>query len=104
MTSDGIQVVPEELETFAGGMHQRGDDVAELSSTVKGIDLGVTSLGLFAQWFAEQAIASTTETGEGIRLLGLHLSSDATYTDDAATSYRNSDQAQADRFRSPDVH
>ncbi|MFC4858176.1 hypothetical protein [Actinophytocola glycyrrhizae] len=104
MTNDGIKVVPEELETFAGGMHQRGDEVTELSDTVKGIDLGVTSLGLFAQAFAEQAIASTTETGLGIRLLGLHLTSDATYTNDAATTYRNSDQAQAGRFRSPDVH
>lgn len=104
MTNDGVQVVPEELETFASGMHQRGEEVAELASTVKGIDLGITSLGLLAQMFAEQAIASTTETGEGIRLLGLHLSSDATYTNDAATSYRNEDQTHADQFRSPDVH
>ena len=103
MTNDDIQVVPEELETFASGMHQRGEEAAELASTVKGIDLGVTSLGLLAQMFAQAAIESTMETGEGIRLLGLHLASDATYTNDAATSYRNEDQANASRFRSPDV-
>lgn len=104
MTNDGIEVVPEELETFANGMHQRGDEVTELAGSVKGIDLGVTSLGLLAQVFAQQAIESTTETGEGIRLLGLHLSADATYTDDAATSYRHEDRTHADRFGSPDVH
>ncbi|GAB1513853.1 type VII secretion target [Actinophytocola sp. KF-1] len=102
--NDGIQVVPEELETFASGMHQRGEEIAGLASTVKGIDLGVTSLGLLAQAFASNAIESTVETGEGIRLLGLHMSSDATYTNDAAASYRNEDHTHADRFGSPDVH
>lgn len=102
MTEDTTHVVPAELETFAVNLLARADAVAEHSAQVKGIDLGVGSLGFLASVFTDSAVGATIETGEGIRRLGDNLAVDASYTQGAAASFRDNEQAQAGRFREQD--
>lgn len=109
MTGEGdkTQVDTDELDRFADGLDDRADRTANAADTIRSgdsiairIEQLSESFGILASVFADDAVDNAHQTASGIHSLAQNLSSDARLTRESAAEFKNTNQNNADRFRS----
>jgi hypothetical protein len=104
---DKTQVDTDELDRFADGLEDRADRTATAADTIRSGD-SVTirieqlseSFGILGSLFAADAVRNAHHTADGVHTLADNLSSDARLTRASSAEFTNTNERNADRFRS----
>jgi hypothetical protein len=104
---DKTQVDTDELDRFADGLADRADRTATAADTIRGggsipirIEQLSESFGLLGSVFAADAVKNANHTADGVHTLAENLSSDAGLTRASSAEFTNTNERNADRFRS----
>ena len=109
MTGEGdkTQVDTDELDRFADGLADRADRTSAAADTIGGGDSVLIrfeqlseSLGILGHVFAADAIRNAHHTANGVYTLADNLASDARLTRASSAEFTNTNERNADRFRS----
>jgi hypothetical protein len=104
---DKTQVDTDELDRFADGLEDRADRTATAADTIRGggsipirFEQLSESFGLLGSIFGADAIRNAHQTADGVHTLADNLSSDARLTRESSAEFTNTNEGNADRFRS----
>lgn len=96
--SDGTNVDPDELHSYASKLRDRSISVGDVADTVAGIDLGFAPYGTINQWFGAGVRTEADEIMTNLRTLATNLNADADTLDASARDFRNQDDTTASNF------
>jgi hypothetical protein len=101
MTFDGTNVDPDELDRFSTGARKRADSTTAAADAVGGVHMGRGMLGVFSMWFLDDATRSQQDIVSTMRAIGANLRDDSTIATTNAGEARDTEAAQANRFKEP---
>ena len=97
--SDGTNVDPDELHSYAGTLRGRATSVDDAADTVARIDLGFAPYGTINQWFGHIVRDGVDGITAELRTLATTLNGDADTLDASARDFTNQDHTAAANFR-----
>jgi hypothetical protein len=103
MNYDGTNVDPEELRKFSKGAHDRAQTTTQAANNVESVHMGPGMLGVFSQFFLDDANNSQQEVLSKLRSVAATLSADGSIATTNAEASENTNTAQISRFANKEM-
>lgn len=103
MTFDGTNVDVDELRRFGRDAHSRADDTTSAADAVAGVHMGNGMLGVFSNFFLDDANRHQHEALSGIRSTAAMLADDGDIATTNADRFDDTNAEQASRFTNEEL-